>query len=341
MSRFYATRESVKAAAGIQGSAIDAVIDGLIESASETAEETLGRSFIPVTETRYYPWPQPKGKGTILHEPKEDILAITLLQADAQGTPVTITDFFLEPVNDSPFRQIEIDLSSDAAFESGDTSQRSIAATGRFGYSENTKAAGLLDGNINASVTSLDVTDASLVGVGDTLLLGTESIKVTERSFKDTTANVTADLTESGRDVTVTVNDGTLVNVNEVILVGSERMLVTAITGNDLTVDRAYDGSVLAAHSQPVDVYAARTLTVVRADNGTTAAAHTDQDAILKYAPAAKVSEWVRAQAILGVKQGASGYTGQIGGEGTVNVNANEVDRLEKKCIEMFGVVTF
>jgi len=340
-TRWYTSREAAKAAAGLSGSGIDAVIDTQIEAASETAEQVLNRTFIPVTETRYYDWPQKAGRSAILYEPREDILALTALTAG--GTAIALGSIFLEPVNEPPYRQVEIDLSTSAAFQSGDTTQQSVAATGRFGYSEATKTAGAVASGLasDAAAATFVCSNAALIDVGDTLLIETEALFVSGRAFVSSGTTVNdATVTESLSDVTITLASGAAVNVGEVLLLDSEKVRVEAISGNDVTVERGVDGSVLAAHSTGITVYVARTLTVVRGANGTTAAVHADSTAIVKYAPAALLAKWVRAMAILAVKEGASGYTGQISGDSAVNINANEVERLRMQCIEAFGVVS-
>ncbi|MCH8200125.1 MAG: DUF350 domain-containing protein, partial [Chloroflexi bacterium] len=137
-----------------------------------------------------------------------------------------------------------------------------------------------------------------LLDVGDTLLIESEQLFVSERATKDTGTNVTTDLTADASGTTVAVGDGTKVNKGEVILVGSEKMLVTDVTDNNLTVQRAVDGSVLAAHSQPVDVFAYRSLTVTRGVNGTTAATHDDSTAITKYQAPFPIRQLARAQPV-------------------------------------------
>lgn len=343
-ARWYTTREQVKRAVGVTGSRADSLIDSYIEAASESVEQLLKpRRFIPQTETRYYPWPQAAGRSTVLYL-DQDLLVVTLLQAAAQdAAPVTIAaaDYFLEPVNTLPYRRIEIDLSSSSAFEGGDTSQRSIAVTGRWGYQEATKAAGLLAEADDGAETELNVTDASLIDVGDTILIGTEAMFVSGRAALTTGTTLNDTLALDKADVTVTLASGAAVKQGEVILIDSERMLVESITGNDTTVQRAYDGSVLAAHSTGVTVYAFRTLTVVRAVNGSTAATHADAAAVVKYAPPASVANYCRAEAIHNLKQGESGWTGQIsGGEGSINVQPQGVEALRRRMIEEFGLVT-
>ena len=346
-TRWYASRESVKRAVGIVGSTMDTLVDSYIESASSDIELMLkGRRFIPVTATKLFRWPRAARAGsTILYLDDLDLLAVTTLQAKAQDTtPTTIAsaDYFLEPQHlGPPYTRIEIDLSSTSAFEAGDTPQRSISVAGRWAYGEDTKAAGALAEADDGSETALDVTDASLIDVGDTILIGTEAMFVSARGTLDTTANLNDTLTADESDVTVTITDGTLVKAGEVILVDSERMLVDSISTNNLTVRRAYDGSVLAAHSGAADILVYRTLTVVRAVNGTTAATHDISTAITKYAPPADIVDLCRAMAIGHLKQGESGWTGQIsGGEGAVRTQMVDLFYLRQRVIEKYGRVS-
>lgn len=341
-SRWYATREQFKAVVGIGGASLDVIIDQYIEAASEDIEQTLGLNFIPITATRYYPWPQRSGGSYILRIPAMDLIAVTTLQAKAlDATPTTIVaaDYFLEPVNEGPpYNRIEIDLSSTAAFEAGDTSQRSILVTGRWGYREDTKAAGALAEADDGTETELNVTDASLIGVGDTILIGTEALFVSGRAALTIGTTMNDTLTADLDDVTVTLTDGTAAKQGEVLLLDSEKVLVESITGNNLTVKRAYDGSTLAAHSTGITVYAYRTLTVVRAVNGTTAASHATAATITKYAPPADVVEACHAKAIAHLKQGESGWTGQIsGGEGAVNLRMTNLFDLERRLSEKYS----
>jgi len=52
----------------------------------------------------------------------------------------------------------------------------------------------------------------------------------------------------------------------------------------------------------------------VRGVNGTTAVSHLISTAIAKYAPPADIREYCTAMAVEQMKQGESGWTGQIGG---------------------------
>ena len=345
-TRYYCSREAVKAAVGIVGAKSDAVIDRNIEAASEDIERLLvPLTFIPVTATRTYRWPQVNGRSAVLRIPGWDLIAVTTLQAKAQdSSPTTIAaaDYFIEPANEGPpYRRIEIDLSSTAAFEAGDTPQRSISIAGRWGYREDTKAAGALAEGLDTSETEVQITNASLIDVGDTLKIESEAMFVSAKAALTTGTTLNDTLTVDRNDVTVTLASGAAAKVGEVLLLDSERMLVEDITGNDLTVQRAYDGSVLAAHSTGITVYAYRSLTVVRAVNGTTAATHADTTAITKYAPPADIVELCLAQAIAHMTQGESRWTGQIsGGEGAVNVRMVDLFHLRRSIIEKYARVT-
>lgn len=346
-TRWYATREAVKAAVGIDGAKSDALIAAKIEAATADVERLMRpRIFIPETTTKYFDWPQrSRGRSGSLYLDDLDLLAVTLLQTQAQdGSPVTIApaDYYLEPANRPPFKRIDIDRASSAAFATGISAQRSIGVTGRWAFSEDTAAAGALAEAVDGSETELQVTDASLIGVGDTLLIGTEALFVSEKGLLDTSADLNDTLTADLKDQTVTVSDGTKVHQGEVIQLESEQMLVRSIAGNDLSVDRAYNGTTLAAHSTGINVYALRSLTVVRGVNGTTAAAHDTATTIRKYVVPADIVELCIAEAIAHLKQDQSGWTGQIsGGEAGQQVRMVDLFFLRKSIKEKYKQVTF
>src|SRR3546814_15641842 len=95
---------------------------------------------------------------------------------------------------------------------------------------------------------------------------------VIQKQALDTTQNLASAMNALKNDQTVDASDGTLFFVGELILIDSERMRIVDITGNNLTVVRAYDGSTLAAHSLGADVYVYRRLTVERCAPGPPAA---------------------------------------------------------------------
>ncbi len=335
MANWYTGREAVKRAVGIGGTDRNSVIDSHIEAASREIDGLVNRRFIPITATRPYPWPTKNGRVTWWIPLDEDLLSVSALTKEGDDvTAISSSDYFLEPQGiGPPYHRIEIDLSSAAFFSSKDTHQRQIRVTGSWGYGNATKAAGALDGALGDTTgTSLSVTDASLVDVGNTLLIGSEQFFVSERSTKDTATNTNGALTVSKSETTVTVGDGTKVKAGEIILIESERMYVESVSGADLTVQRAYDGSTLAAHDTAKDVYAFRTLTVTRGENGTTAATHSDAAAITKYAPPADIAALCKALAIGNYEAEKGGWTGTVGsGEGTVRVTQSGLNKMRDK----------
>jgi hypothetical protein len=321
MSNWYTTREQFKEALGIHGSTLDTLIDKKIASAARTIDARMGRRFIPVLATRYYPWPQRKNDGKQHLWLDEDLISVDTDGLTTANGTVTIdaTDFFLEPVNTGPpYRTIEIDLgddvASDASFASDDSAQRAIAVAGQWAYGNDTETAGTLAVAIaTTTATTLVCSDGSLIDVGHTLLIGTEQVWVSGRATVDTACNTNGALTAEQSETTVTVTDGTKVKAGEVILINSEKMYVQDVTGNDATLVRAYDGTTLATHDDAQDVYAYRTLTVVRGVNGTTAATHLINVAITKYAPPEPIQALNLALAIFNYEQDKGGRTGIVG----------------------------
>ena len=344
-TRWYTTVEAVKEATGTKGTALDLLLSGYIEAGTEDVEEFLRRSFIPETTERFYRWPPLVGGGTVLCIPDKDLIAVTLLRTkrqDSSPTTISSSDFFVEPVNEGPpFSRIEIDSSSSASFEAGDTSQQSIGVTGRFGYREDTVAAGALAEADDGTELALEVTDSSLIDVGDTILIGTEALFVSAKSLLTIGTTMNDTLTADKNDVTVTLADGSKAIAGEVLTFDSEKMLVVSIASNDLTVIRAHDSSILAGHSSGITVFAPRTLTLARAVNGTSAATHDNADLIVKYAPPADIQGYVLAYAIANMHQDSTKRTGIAGGDqGSVETRGFSLWAMREALIIKYGIVT-
>jgi hypothetical protein len=334
MSNWLCSREAVKRAADIKGSDRDRVVDFIIDQVSREIDSLTNRRFIPITATRYYPWPTRNGRATWWVPLDEDLLSVSALTKEGDDvTAIASTDYFLEPQGiGPPYHRIEIDLASTAFFSAKDTHQRQIRVTGSWGYGNDTKAAGALAEADDGSETELDVTDASLIDVGDTILIGSEQMFVSERGTLDTACNTNGALTATKSQTTVTVTDGTKVKAGEIILINSERMYVDSVSGNVLTVKRGYDDTVLAAHSDAQDVYAYRTLTVTRGENGTTAATHSNAAAITKYVPPADIVGLCIALTTAYYETGRGGWTGEIGsGEGRIESRQTALNKLRDR----------
>lgn len=314
MRPWYATREAVKAAPDVKETARnDRQVDRAIDAASRSVDGELKRRFYPEVATRSFPAPG----GRVLFP--GDL--VTVDTVTASGAAVSAADFDLLPVTGPPFTRIEFDGSVSYGAD-----RRAIEIAGTWGYNDETEPAGELAAAVaDATTTTVDVTDAAAVGVGDLLSIEAERILVADRAMLDTGQDLAANLTASVADTTVTVADGIGYSVGEILLIDSERMLIVDIAGNELTVRRAWDGSVLASHTAPADILALRRLTVERGVLGTTAASHLQGTAVTRQmypGPVVALTVALALQELLGEPSGygrqisVSGSETQIGGRG-------------------------
>lgn len=309
----YATVEDVKTALDIKYTArADGRIARALEAAADNVDSLCNRRFYHVKETRYKDWPPPQGsRSWVLWLDADELVSVTSLTAG--GTTIASTDYLLRPDTGPPYNRIEIDLSSSAAFAAGDTHQRAIAITGVWGYDNHEHAAGALAEALDNSETGVDVTDSSLIGVGDIIRVDNEHMLVTGKSMLDTGVTASA-LTAAKNDVSITASTTTgIPQVGETILIGSERMLVVDAAGTTLTVERAYDGSVLAAHSAASAIWAPRTLIVERGEFGTNSATHTTSTTVYRHVVPGLVRQLALAEAIAILQQDGAGWARQAG----------------------------
>lgn len=313
----YATVEDVKESLDIKETArADKRVMRALQNASRSVEGLCHRRFYPETATRYFDWPNGQyARPWRLWLDDNELISVTTLASG--GVTIGSGDYFLEPnTSGPPYNRLEVDLGSSSAFGGGSTHQRDIAVTGLFGYRNDETVVADVDEAMTSGETDLDVTDASGIGVGSVLRVGTERLIVTGRAMKDTGANIDAadSLTANVGDVSITLSTLTgAPAVGEVILVDSERMLVVDRAGLVATVKRAWDGSVLAAHSANADIYALRTLTVERGALGTTAAAMTAGDDVYRWDPPGPIRSLCVAEALVELKQGESAYARVVG----------------------------
>lgn len=317
----YATRDQVMRAVDIKFTAyIRDQVDRAISDASETIDGLCHRRFYNLNETHYWDWPnyQYSYPWRIWLDQAElaDVTA-NVPVVTSGGTVIPAGEIFWKPWNyGPPFYAIELDRSSNAAFGVGSTPQRDVAITGTFGYWAKTVPSGTVAANATSSATQIQVSNGSTQSVGDVLIDGTESMLVTEQSMVSTGVSFAGMSTASAADNTVAVADGTKFNINEVLLADSERVLVWDINGNTLLVKRAWDGTVLAAHTSAV-LYANRLLTVTRGFGGTTAHSLTLGDSLSIQAIPGLVKNLAIAEAVTTVLQETSAYAVASVGEST------------------------
>ena len=340
----YCTREDVKRALDSGETARNNdQIDRLIDAAARGIDDECARYFYPRATTLYWDWPSVQmGRSWRLWLDRDELLSLTTLTSGGSGIPSG--GYYLEPNRSGPpYSRIEIRLDSAYALGLGSTPQRDIALTGVFGFTRATTAAGTLAATITDSATSLACSDAAKIGVGDTLLIDTEYMQVTDRRML--TTGQTGTLTANANAVTLTVADGTAFDIGEVLLLDSERMLVVDIAGNDLTVRRAWDGSVLAAHTTAT-IYAARTLLVTRATLGTVAAAHNVDTVIYRHTPPNLVRQLNIAETLQGLQNEGSAYQAvqqrarQMGARGSARnaqIQVYPIDDLRERVLHTYG----
>jgi hypothetical protein len=316
MGVWYTTREDVKSALDSKETARNNVqIDRAIETASRTVESLLNRRFYPEVATRYFDWPNERqySRAYRLWLDEHELVSVTSLVSG--GVTIGASDYYLEPINDPPYDRIEMNLGTTAAFSTGNTHQRNIVVTGVFaGCPLVTTPAGTCIEVLDSSETGVDVSDGSIIGVGDIIKIDSERMIVTEKSMLSTGVAFTGPASASAADDTIPVADGTVFNIGEVIRLDTERMLVVDIAVNNLVVKRAWDGTRLDTHTSGT-IYAPRTLTVQRGALGTTAASHLISAPITKHVVPGGVKSLTVAYALNEVLQQGAGYA-RVSGSG-------------------------
>lgn len=311
---WYCTREDVREALDSKESAYNnKAVDRVIETASRTVEQWLNRIFYPTIATKYFDFPSHKYSRSYrlwFDEPAELISATSVVSG---GIIIDPSAYYTEPVNvGPPYNRIEINLASTSAFNATSTYQRQTVIQGLWGYREDLQVVTTLAEDLDTTETGIDINNSGLIGVGDTIKVGSEYMVVTDKSMLDTAQNTSA-LALSKSAVSITGLTPGALNVGEIILIDSERMLIVDAAGSTVTVERAVDGSVLAAHALNADIYALRTLTVSRGSLGTTAASHLTAASVSVLVIPSPVRELTLAEAVNNLLQSRSGYARVVG----------------------------
>jgi hypothetical protein len=315
---WYATREEIKAELDVKETArSNARIDRALADATEAVDGLTQRTFYPVQDTRKMDWPPRTGMTPwILRLDANELISVTSLTSG--GKSIAPGDFLLRRADDKsepPYTRIEINLGGPASFGGGSTYQQDITVTGLFGYRNDETTAGVLAAQVaspSATTITVDGPASAAVGVGSLLRIDDERMIVTGRIMLDTGQGFGDSMTATNNDVSIGAANGAAYAVGEVILRDSERMLITDIAGNTLTVTRAWDGSVLAAHTDSA-IYAPRILTVARGALGTTAAAHSNAATVYRWDAPGAVRQLCVAEALVDLLQGRSGYARTAG----------------------------
>lgn len=173
--RWYCTLNGLKSELGETTTANDARLSRYIAQASRAIEEYTGRTFIPVTATKYFDAP---ADGCKLFLCYEDLLTLTTLTDDT-GT-ITSTYYWLYPLNMRPKHSIVLDTGSlGRGFQYDQDPQRTISIAGVWGYCDDYAAPGLTLAVAVTTTTATTITlSASTCEVGWTLLVDSEAMFV-------------------------------------------------------------------------------------------------------------------------------------------------------------------
>ncbi|MFD5814411.1 hypothetical protein [Streptomyces sp. NPDC127038] len=336
----YATREDVMRALDVKESARNRrEIDSALAAASRSVDSLCHRTFYPVLATKYFDWPAPQ-YGTAWRVWLDDSELASLNSISSGGTTISTSDVLLEPNRTGPpYSRLELNIGSDASFGGGPTYQRDIQVDGVWAGCALVEAAlGDTVGAIDDTQTTVTVDGATSaeVGVGSLLRLGSERLIVIGRTQAST--GQTGTLGGGKSDVALTVADGTEYAVDEVLLLDAERIRIDDIAGNVLAVERAYDGTVLAAHTS-APIYAPRTLTVTRGALGTTTASHNSGTTVNRWVPPGLVHQLAKAEAITILTQERSGWflKASTTGNSAAKVSADALQTLRDQTYTEHG----
>lgn len=198
----YATRDAVKARAGLDDTSDDATLDGILRDVSREIELWTGRQFWAVTQTRLFTARHP----CALLLGAADLLAVTSLKTDDDGDRVyettwAATDYDLEPY-DAPLRSPPVPYWEIRVAPNGRYSfpcvARGVEIVGRWGFMDvlDTSTATLAE-DLDASETGVDVTSGAVFTPGQVIEIDGERMEISaistntltvERGINGTTA---------------------------------------------------------------------------------------------------------------------------------------------------------
>lgn len=344
----YCTRERVAAAADIKATAwLDGEIDLAIEQGSRAVDRLCRRgdetrpAFAPWSGTIEYDWPTLNESGVYRRWLGPHAL-LTIGTVTTGGEDVSTSAIGYPPEYGAPYDALDLDQADGQTYTTTDgIGQHSLSISASTWCATPINELTMSGWTLTGTITSGAVTAGVLaqVGVGSLIRIGNERMIVTDRTWAATTDTDT--LTASMADMVLAVADGTTYVRGDTLTLDSERVRVRDIVGNGLIVQRAVDGSALAAHTAAT-IYALRTCGVARGALGTTAAAHTAGDPVYVYRFPAIVEQLAVAYALDQRAQETSGYgRKQTGVSNDTATSGNGVPALEQRVISAYGRTLF
>jgi hypothetical protein len=363
----YCNRTDVQRAPDFKNGVVEnARIDRALASAAGKIEGRLHRLFYPLDTTYRFDWPNYQYAAVWeVYLDRWDLQVLTQLQSP-YGTVIPLNEAIGYPLNRKPgfpYRRIQLDRGSNAAWGSASSPQAAIWATGTWAFTIDMDAAGTLTAAIaSTTATMIDVSDGSQAGPGDVLIInpGTSAAPYTQAQYAHTfgaigaltgerviitdVAATTTGLTQSSGCTTAVESDNQLtstgagtLNTGETLVLDGERMLVTQIVAGVATVTRAWDGTVLATHSGAT-VNALRQYTVLRGQLGTPAATYAGTENVSRHRPPQLIRDLSIAEAVNQVSQETAGYGRTVGGpDAAVPAPGSDLPNLWDEAITTFG----
>lgn len=180
MPNLYARLEDLQAALGVTSGAIDSELMALSERVSRNMDRLCGRTFYwRPGQTRYY-----RANGGAELYLYDDLLSVTTLAVDhgdgSFGTTlVEGVDFYLDPEFGSPKRIVV--LEPHGALGSWPFGRRRVRIVGDFGFTNETATVGsVAAGGVTDSATTLELAAGASVSPGDTLVIDSEHLYVSD-----------------------------------------------------------------------------------------------------------------------------------------------------------------
>lgn len=348
MGIWYTSLEKVCTSLDIQPTARNnAQVRRAIEAGSRSIDGArvgqgqLARRFYPETATRYLDAPTGRTPGRLdLREYELSSVASIV----CGGVTLTTDDYVLQPTDGPPYDSVDLVAARYTSWPYSGSPIRAIAITStEWNFPLVEEQIGTLSAQLGSSAAAAAAVTWSTadIGTGYMLRIDDERVVIRARTWVDSGQNLGgAGLAASMADVAVTVTTGTAYAVDEVLQVDAEQLLVTAITGNMLTVVRAWNGSVLAAHTAGADVYALTGVELDRGQLGTTAAVHESGAAIYRLVVPALVDELALAETANILQQhGASYGLGVRSGESQSVVGTAGLELVRESAAAAFGRV--
>lgn len=320
------------------------LVDRAIQAAASDTYGICHRRFFPEDGVKVFDWPnyQYAYPWRIWFE-QYDLVSAT--QVTSGGNTIPLNEIFFEPADkeaNEPYTYMELNRSTTASFGQGSTPQHDVAITGTWGYTAETAGAGTLAAAVTDTTgTTVTVSDGSLVGVGNVVVVDAERMLVADRAFASTGVTLAGPglETASAADTQLTVGSSNVFGVGEVIRIDQEQMFITdQLDATDYVVKRAWNGTTLATHSASTTIYASRLLTVTRGALGTTAATHTNGVAVARYVPPGLIHELNVALAENNVLQATSGYARTVGtGDYVRNASGSGLADITLRAVARYG----